>query len=548
MTMLVRFVGDTPESEPVETGRGSRWWPGEVRVVDDAIGLALVAAHEGWEACRESDTSGALTADEAKALRALVSGAWNLTAAQLATLSAAGIFPRGAVSSGVTALLAMYGDSRSNIGNNGTANTFDLRTWTSAAPTGSVAGASFVFRSGGAIVQAYPAAQIVANCGISGDTLALMATRESAGASATRKSLDDAWSTGARVLVFRAGINSITSLVTAGYVQATTDSIIAARRDLIYRAVNRGFLVLDEGEAGYDYVGDSGTFPQTRIDAIRQTIMAVNAAAASDAAASGGSIIYLNVWSLLCYSTGQWLPGMCEDTANPGQRLHPSPRAAQLVAQTLYKPLLSSLFGTLLPAYVVYGNGITAAPGNLLPNADLSASTSGLGTGWSHSGSGTGPTRTPSIRVSGGRRWQDLLCTFSGAGTNLAQLNAPMPIQSGGSITVAAGQVYGFEFDFMIDDGNGGAPPPNDAGSLLNARLRIYGAAGNVYYDAMAVNTLAVPMPDGPIVGKAVWAPTTMAESSAAITASTTFGLYYGTASASQFRMSISNPRMVRLS
>ena len=75
MTMLVRFVGDTPESEPVETGRGSRWWPGEVRVVDDAIGLALVAAHEGWEACRESDTSGALTADEAKALRALVSGA-----------------------------------------------------------------------------------------------------------------------------------------------------------------------------------------------------------------------------------------------------------------------------------------------------------------------------------------------------------------------------------------------------------------------------------------------------------------------------------------
>lgn len=85
MTMLVRFVGDTPESEPVETGRGSRWWPGEVRVVDDAIGLALVAAHEGWEACRESDTSGALTADEAKALRALVSADGNLAYAAVAT-------------------------------------------------------------------------------------------------------------------------------------------------------------------------------------------------------------------------------------------------------------------------------------------------------------------------------------------------------------------------------------------------------------------------------------------------------------------------------
>ena len=45
----------------------------------------------------------------------------------------------------------------------------------------------------------------------------------------------------------------------------------------------------------------------------------------------------------------------------------------------------------------------------------------------------------PSIVTRKGRRWQDLLCTFGGAGaTNYGQLNIPLPIQSGGAISADA--------------------------------------------------------------------------------------------------------------
>lgn len=81
MTMLIRFVGDAPEQEPAATGRGSRWWPGEVRIVDDAIGRALAAAQEGWEVCRQQDTSGALTAEQVAGVQVLVAGGGNIAPA-----------------------------------------------------------------------------------------------------------------------------------------------------------------------------------------------------------------------------------------------------------------------------------------------------------------------------------------------------------------------------------------------------------------------------------------------------------------------------------
>ena len=451
----------------------------------------------------------------------------------------------GPVQSNETIPICIYGDSRASCGFNGTTNAFDLRVWTKAAPTGAVSGGNYQLR-GAAVQNFYPPARIVADGSVSGETLAQMVTRETAGASATRKNLDDMWSTGGRVLIFRAGINTITSAVVAGYVQATTDAIIAAREDLIQRAVAKGFIVIDEGESGYDYVGDAGLFPQTRIDAIRQTCMAVNAAARTFAASSGGTVHYLDVFALVSDSTGQWLEGMCEDVANPGQRVHPSPRAAVLYGQA-EADLLRSIFGAPVPGYVRYTQGL-AESGNLIPNADLSASSGGLGTGWTVTGSGAGPVRTTNIITRDGKRWQTVLCTFTGSNAgNYGAIIAPLPINFGGTIPVVAGQVYGFEADFFLDDGNGGAPPGPSNMTVPLGRIRIYGAAGNLYYDGMVIAN-DKPMPDRAIAGKIVWAPTTMAESSAAITVTTAWTFAYGNVAGSTFRIGVSSPRMVRIS
>lgn len=475
-------------------------------------------------------------AKQEKALKALVSGAWNLRDSE-------SVVP-----------IALYGDSRAAGGYNGTANQYDMRSWVSSAPTGAVAGGNLGFRSGGAVQSYYPAAKIVACCGKSGDSLQQMIDRETAGASATRKSLDDAWSTGARVLIFRASINTITTAVTAvsGYVQATTDSIIAQRQDLIQRAVNRGFLVIDEGEAGYDYVGDAVNFPQTRIDAIRQTIAAVNVAAAAFAAASGGTVYYINVAALTCDASGQWLPGMCQDTGSPAQRVHTSTRAADLIGRA-EAALLTQLYRGCGPSYVRYGNGLSGA-GNLLPNADLIAATSGLGTGWGVNGSGSAPVRTPSIITRGGKRWQTVMCTFGAAQAgSYGAIYLPIPIHSGGTITVAAGEVYGYEVDVFIDDGFGGPPPISD-GAAFSSRLRIYtSGADSVYYDGLLTD-VGSPGFTSAWEGSVIFNPIAMFAASAAIvgatpsvSSSTQWAVTYGNASGLPFRIGASSPRMVRL-
>lgn len=460
--------------------------------------------------------------------------------------SASGAFGVASIP-GQTIDVAWYGDSRRAGFNSQTANAYDVRNWVNGVPSGSVAGGSNAYARGAALQFHYPAARTVASLGVSGDTLAQMITREGAGASATRKALDDGWSVGARVIFVTAGINSITSLVTGGYVQGTTDTIIAARRDLIQRMVNRGYLVIDCGEMGYDYVGDAGGYPQSRIDGIRQTIAAVNVDARAFAAASGGAVIFLDTFSLVAEANGQWKTGMCEDTANPGQRVHLSVLGAWTVAQAEAQ-LMASLFGAVPPNYCRYPTGLSDT-GNLIPNADLSASTTGLGTGWNSSGGGTGFARTHAIITRQGKRWQTASATFGGANVgNFCQISAPLPIQNGGTVVVAASQRYGFEADVFVDDGNGGAPPDIGAGAAnFLSRIRIYGAGGNVYYDAMVCSANSVG-PGSSWQGKVIWQPITMFEASATLTASTAWQFNYPSPAGLPFRIGVSSPRMVRLS
>ena len=57
MTDYIRFVGEETQDESQYTGRGSKWWPGEVRQVSDAVAIALESSGMGWERCRPSDTN-----------------------------------------------------------------------------------------------------------------------------------------------------------------------------------------------------------------------------------------------------------------------------------------------------------------------------------------------------------------------------------------------------------------------------------------------------------------------------------------------------------
>jgi len=58
MTMiLIRYTGDAPRSERQITGRGKRWWPGELRAVPEATATTLAGAGQGWEVERGEDAA-----------------------------------------------------------------------------------------------------------------------------------------------------------------------------------------------------------------------------------------------------------------------------------------------------------------------------------------------------------------------------------------------------------------------------------------------------------------------------------------------------------
>lgn len=55
MSKLIRYTGDQKRTEVAITGRGKTWWPGELRMVSDAVASALLLSGGSWEIERGSD-------------------------------------------------------------------------------------------------------------------------------------------------------------------------------------------------------------------------------------------------------------------------------------------------------------------------------------------------------------------------------------------------------------------------------------------------------------------------------------------------------------
>jgi hypothetical protein len=361
--------------------------------------------------------------------------------------------PNKVVPPGQAINFATYGDSRANWGT--ISSGFDSRVVAPAAPTGTVAG--FTLGTGKAYLQFLnPSCFMVGMCGVSGDTVQNLITRESAAPSSTRRNIDDIVSVGANIVIVWMGINSITSLVAGAYSSAVADTIWGQIQDVLQRLVSKGLFVIDNGDGAWEHT-DTTTYPPTRAQGIRDTVIDLNARRKAYAATTGGRIVYNDTWSLFSNPDGTWRDyRYCVDCAGSltppasTQLVHPSNPAGILLADS-YNKIIRKYFGVPHPAYTRYFQGFGSTY-NLLPNADLSVAPGGVGTGWSTSVTGNSPAKTDAVIVINGKRYQSTKGVFAGAGANILTVNAPMPIQSGGSVTVTAGQTYGIEFDVYIDD------------------------------------------------------------------------------------------------
>lgn len=331
---------------------------------------------------------------------------------------------------------ASYGDSIANISSY--AN-YDLRQISGGSVGLSVErmGAWVGFLSNGLF-------RCSANCGVSGETTAQMITRESANASATRKSIADAASTGAAFAVNSLGINDIKTLSgasSASTIESVISTAVSNATALLKRQVSYGIYPITPSLLGYSETGSAADIA-VRKSAVRAFNSRLSAVIA-DAAGALGS--FIDAYPFVTDSNGSWLSGY-----DQGDGLHPGANGCRVVYGMCVAEMLR-VSGVFSAPRFAYAQGA-----NLVANADFSASSSGTATGLNIFTQAGTCTLTKSIVDWRGANWQEVLVTPTALdGNGNAGVEIDITIVN---TTIALSDVIGGEVSLYIDDGAGGAP------------------------------------------------------------------------------------------
>lgn len=416
--------------------------------------------------------------------------------------------------------IATFGDSTANFFS---ANTTDTSAWNIAFG----AGTTQVWRRQEKMMTAllYGQAFVVANGGVSGETTTQMLARSSAGASSSRKAIEDVIALSPDVVLLRGGsINDLTAL-SSPIDQEDVDAIVASHKQIIDAFADEGIWVLDSGIYGY-----SGA---TNTTEVRAAIVTLNAALA---AYSRSHFRFIDPTDVTHDGTGAFKSGISNDGT------HLNNLGGYLIAK-LEAAALRNIFGTPVgPRY---------AGDNVIPNADLSASGSQaygtLGTGWNVQAS-SATRANAKIETINGVQMQT--CEFTPtADSASATIFVPFGVYGATpTIEIEAAQVYGLEADIYVGGLAGAAPPV----SQIYMRMELFtGTPRNIYGPMEFAFTTAYPEP---LVGKVNFEPITIPDfggDPANLTSNCRWILTLVMTTAldrTPFKLGIGNPRMVLLS
>ena len=314
--------------------------------------------------------------------------------------------------------------------------------------------------------------QMVACCGISGDTSTGLIARDQATASATRKAIIDAAAVGAKIAIIQIGINdlhSITSATTGTANLAIVATTLANTILAIQRCYQAGMWPMFVSISGQSY-GVSGQ-TNANIDAQNPYMISYNSQVQS-AIASMGFGSYIDTFSLMANATtGYYNTGMSNDGLHPGQN------GAMVEAQKICQDILQ-LCGIPLTELTGYYTSRPLAkhflklPLNSYNNLfvdPLFTKTSGQDVSVNTSiGSGTNTLTSRTVNIGDGVTgykntvYLDLVitpATFDGNGNASIQVVMSIPVVGATPVTpMNVGDKLAASFDFIVDDGSGGNP------------------------------------------------------------------------------------------
>lgn len=414
-----------------------------------------------------------------------------------------------------------FGDSTANFGTPQSPDTQDATIYTASFPA---SGATTLGKALNkwALDVLYPQAFVVVNGGISGESTTSMLARDAAASSTTRKAITDVLAAKPDVVLFRGGsINDVQAL-SAPISQASLDTIYNQHVILAERLMSGGALVIDEGIFGYS----PGSGTQADIDARRAALLSLNTRFEAYAATQPGKIVFLDTLNMLHDSTGAFLSNTTVDG------IHLSVWGQYLVSQA-EAAILSQAFGR---------SGGPRYPGaNLITNA-LMHTTGSVAFGTTATGFAVGAfnstRQNAKIETLWGRRWQT--CEYVITGAN-ATGTIYMPFDPT-TMGIVANDVYGFEFDFFVQDVSGS---PLASMNSIFGRVDVYkSGAGRVIAESTPTVTTGL---GGTLRGRMVFNPFKFSEPSANLTTSSVFNFNFGTSALSgTFKMGVSMPRIVK--
>lgn len=414
-------------------------------------------------------------------------------------------------------------------------------------------GHTFSLYSGGRIA-------LVANCGIGGTRSTTMVARDDAAPAANRKAMTDAANLGAQVCLISLGTNDIFQQIlassTAGFVDGVLNALYANTIALMKRARNLGMFPVLRSLGGNSYGSVASGGGKTVADVAAMNVATIRAAdyIKNVLFPSLGFGAYMDIRpSCVDPVTGYWLPGMDQDG------VHESVLGAKAIA-AVGVPIILEWAGirtanNARPLAPAPGN--SASKGNGFKTAmTIVAANKAEGMGSSGTGVAGTNTSTPSMVEIDGVPWQQFLVTpltFDGVAKTLAPAGLATHTSSivlgiGGAtpnLPVTATDLIRVEFDYVIDDGNGGAP----ANMLSIGADMIIGDGTTTFtfnpITKSTTNTYLV-RPDEPVAGKLVTPPIQVINASASITTNV-LRLFTHASTTTPYRVLIGNVRILKV-
>lgn len=312
----------------------------------------------------------------------------------------------------------------------------------------------------------YPLAYLIFNGGISGESTTQMLARDtSASALFKDRSTTSLIQAAPDVVLLRAGsINDLTVNATQAAMDAAVATCYANHIAIIKRITSGGIYVIDSGIHGYSGVVNGADVADPAM--ARAALVTLNSMYAAYAL-TNKYVRFLSYTGLTTDAAGNFYPGYCDSSGK-----HILTQAQRIVGQEEAK-ILTSLFGA--------SRAVRYAGTNVITNALFDLSTAGLATGFTTTGTGLANTK---IEFINNKRYQTFEATLLGtAGTTVSQgCGFTLPFNPG-TMGITAGDIYGIEYDLLIESVDGINWPTLTGGQLRLDIRDSAGTTGRIYIE-----------------------------------------------------------------